>query len=109
MLNGNGRPRSSATIDLFGLLRGIGFQGLGRGVFASLLTSNKCRIQLVKMGAFRTDLGSNTWDRDPSVAQRKHRELQAAVAALGAEKIRAVLVRKVHSKDKPSSAQAELR
>lgn len=45
-----------------------------------------------------TDLGSNTWDRDRSVEERKHSELKAAVAALGAEKIRAVLVRKVHSK-----------
>lgn len=45
-----------------------------------------------------TDLGSNTWDRDRSVQERKHRELKATVAALDAEKIRAVLVRKVHSK-----------
>ncbi|MBM0107377.1 AAA family ATPase [Steroidobacter sp. S1-65] len=45
-----------------------------------------------------TDVGSNTWDRDRSVEQRKVRDLQDTVAALGAEKIRAVLVRKVHSK-----------
>jgi len=46
----------------------------------------------------KPDLGSNTWDRDPSVAERKRRELHATVSALGAEKIHAVLVRKVHSK-----------
>jgi phosphatidylserine/phosphatidylglycerophosphate/cardiolipin synthase-like enzyme len=45
-----------------------------------------------------TDLGSNTYDRNPAILAAKRRELQAVVDALGAERISAVLVWKVHSK-----------
>jgi len=45
-----------------------------------------------------TDLGSNTFDRNPANKESKRRKLRAVVEALGAEKIDAVLVWKVHSK-----------
>lgn len=45
-----------------------------------------------------TDVGSNTWDRDPATQERKLRELRDTVGALSKQQIQAVLVRKVHSK-----------